>query len=106
MTNEHIRRMTAPRPRRTLDLSRLDGLLNSLRDDEWEPDFVHSVTAPLLDLWSVVQGPFLLGRGEDKTIAVLDVTMISIDRCWAMTNEGVVALGRRAPLPLLPEGRP
>ena len=63
------------------------------------------MTAPKVDLWSLTAGPILVGRGEDGGIVALDVERISTDREYAMTSEGVVMLGRRAPLPLEREGR-
>ncbi len=105
MSSEDLRRRFAPRPRGRLDLSLLTNLVADLVDDEWYPDFAHAFTAPTVDLWSVTPGPYLIGRGEDAAVAVLLIQRITEDRKFAMTEEGVVALGRRAPLPLVREGR-
>jgi len=56
-----------------------------------------------LDMWSVANGPILIGISYDE-ILVLEVVSMSPCHQWARLRDGRVALlRRRSPLPLHPE---
>jgi hypothetical protein len=56
-----------------------------------------------LDMWSVANGPSLIGISYDE-ILVLEVSSMSPDHRWARLSDGRVALfRRRSPRPLHPE---
>jgi hypothetical protein len=104
--------MTARRPPTTrtgrLDLAALreSSMLDDLKDEELLPRLEDFVRAPLIDLWSVADGPVLIGRDQVGDVRALVLVGLDMDLRWALTEEiGMVRLGRRAPLPLPREGR-
>ncbi|WP_457091122.1 hypothetical protein [Microvirga sp. P5_D2] len=95
--------------RRYLDLLALreSSLINNLvHAHEGEPldAPVNGAEIPL-DMWSVANGPSLIGNSYQE-ILVLEVSSVSPDHRWARLRDGRVALlRRRSPLPLHPEAR-
>jgi hypothetical protein len=101
---------SARRHRRSLDFRELressllaDLVQSHIDDDVRQADPFELAMSPILQHWSIADGPRLMGVDEGGTIQVLDVWSVSRDYAWASTADGIVRLGEQARIPLVTE---
>jgi hypothetical protein len=106
MQEESVTSEPKPHRRKPLDLSMLveESAIADLRDEELLPTLEDHLRAAIIDSWSLAPGPILIGCDDLGTIRVLDIVAIDLALEWALTDIGMVRLGRRSALPLSREG--
>ena len=89
------------RPRLDLSALRLASALSNLIDPDLpKPDPDALRLAPGLDLWSVSESGFLIGRDAKWHVVAIKCWNIATDLTWAEIPDGPVRLLRRSKLPI------